>query len=149
MIEMLQHEKLETAKTIRHVFQLSYAIEAELLKAKEFPPLKRPLEAYSTSQNAFYGFLIEEELAAVIEIDHKTEAIHIQSLVVHPKFFRRGIAAKLIAFVFKTYNSKVYTVETGLANAPACKLYEKLGFKEVKQYNAEHGIRKICFVINS
>ena len=97
------------------------------------------------SNNAFYGFLVEEELAAVIEIDHKINATHIQSLVVHPNYFRQGIAAKLVDFVIKTYNAKVFTVETGLANAPACQLYEKLGFVEVNQYETNHGIRKICF----
>ncbi|OUR90954.1 GNAT family N-acetyltransferase [Flavobacteriales bacterium 34_180_T64] len=145
MIKKLNHSNTDIAKSIRSVFQVSYAVEAKLLNATDFPPLKRPLEAYVNSETVFYGFFIEDELAAVVEINHESKATHIQSLVVDPKFFRLGIAAKLIEFVFKTYNSKVFTVETGLANAPACKLYKKLGFFEVKQYDTNHNIRKICF----
>jgi ribosomal protein S18 acetylase RimI-like enzyme len=37
------------------------------------------------------------------------------------------------------------TVETGLDNKPAIALYESFGFKEVKQYDTDHGIRKIRF----
>jgi hypothetical protein len=40
MIERLQNNDLEVAEKIRSVFQLSYKVEAELLNAKDFPPLK-------------------------------------------------------------------------------------------------------------
>ena len=149
MIKKLDHSNTDIAKSIRSVFQVSYAVEAKLLNATNFPPLKRPIEAYVNSENMFYGFFIEDELAAVVEINHESKATHIQSLVVVPKYFRRGIAVKLIEFAFKTYTSEIFTVETGLANAPACKLYNKLGFVEVKQYDTIHNIRKIRFERNT
>ena len=34
-------------------------------------------------------------------------------------------------------------VETGVENEPAILLYKKFGFKEVKQWDTDHGIRKI------
>ena len=71
--------------------------------------------------------------------------LDINSLVVNPKFFRRGIARKLIEFVFNTFDSNLFVVETGLANGPATKLYKKFGFIEVKQWDTDHGIRKIKF----
>jgi len=145
MIERLQHRELEVAQKIRHVFQVSYKIEAKLLNATYFPPLKRPLEDFIESTTAFYGFSKEGELAGVVEIDHNNHFTLIRSLVVNPAFFRQGIAGKLIAFVFDAYDSKLFVVETGVANGPATQLYIKYGFTEVKQWDTEYGIRKIKF----
>ena len=145
MIVKLQNADLAIADKIRSVFQVSYAVEAEILKAVDFPPLKRNLESFLSSSNTFYGYLKNEELAAVAEIDHTNKAIHIQSLVVDPAFFRQGIASKLVEFVLNSYDSKLFTVETGLENKPAIALYKKFNFKEVKQWDTDHGVRKIRF----
>ena len=48
-------------------------------------------------------------------------------------------------FVLDTFDSKLFVVETGLNNGPATKLYEKFGFIEVKQWDTNHGVRKIKF----
>jgi ribosomal protein S18 acetylase RimI-like enzyme len=145
MIIKLLNADSETSHKIRSVFQVSYAIEADLLKANDFPPLKRSIESFLSSSNTFYGYLKNSELAGVAEIDHTNKAIHIQSLVVNPKFFRQGIASKLIEFVLNSYDSNLFTVETGLENQPATTLYKKFNFKEVKQWDTDHGIRKIRF----
>ena len=145
MIEKLKNSDLEIAKKMRLIFQASYKVEATLLNAKNFPPLKRPLENYTENNTEFYGYSIKEVLAAVVEIDTNNNYILIRSLVVHPDFFRQGIAGKLIKFVFETFKSNLFVVETGLENGPATKLYEKFGFVEVHQWDTNHGIRKIKF----
>ena len=145
MIEKLKNSDLEIAKKMRLIFQASYKVEATLLNAKNFPPLKRPLENYTENNTEFYGYSIKEVLAAVVEIDTNNNRILIRSLVVHPDFFRQGIAGKLLTFVFETFKSNLFVVETGLENGPATKLYEKFGFVEVHQWDTNHGIRKIKF----
>jgi ribosomal protein S18 acetylase RimI-like enzyme len=145
MIQRLQNNKIEISKKIRAVFQVSYKVEAKLLKATNFPPLKRPLEDYVISKNMFFGYLKNEELVGVIEIDNNNSYTLIRSLVVSPLFFRQGIARKLMEFTFNTFDSNLFVVETGVKNEPASKLYMKFGFIEVKQWNTEHGIRKIKF----
>jgi ribosomal protein S18 acetylase RimI-like enzyme len=151
MIEKLQNNDIEVSKKIRSVFQLSYRIEAKLLNATDFPPLKRPLKNYVNSNTEFFGYLKDGELAGVIEIEHNNRFTDINSLVVHPRFFRQGIARQLMEFVFNTFDSKLFVVETGLENMPATELYKKFDFKEVKQWNTDHGIRKIKFerIINN
>ena len=86
-----------------------------------------------------------EEIVGVIEIKQNNGSTHIRSLVVNPLFFRQGIANKLMKFVLDTFDSKLFVVETGLNNGPATKLYEKFGFIEVKQWDTNHGVRKIKF----
>ena len=145
MIEKLKNTELATAKKMKAVFLASYAIEAKLLNALDFPPLKRKIEGYTACGNDFFGFSLNDQIAGVIEIDKRESAMHIQSLVVDPQFFRRGIAKKLIAYVLQVYDATLITVETGSANGPACALYKKNGFKEIKHYDTDHGIRKVCF----
>ena len=145
MIKKLQHTNLEIAKEIRAVFQVSYAVEAQLLNAVNFPPLQRPLESYVESNTTFFGYYKNQELAGVIEISHQKKATHINSLVVDPTFFRQGIARQLMEFILSTFNSEVFTVETGLKNEPASALYRNFNFNEVNRWDTDHGVRKIRF----
>jgi len=145
MIEKLQNNNIEISKKIFSVFQASYTIEAKLLNATNFPPLKRPLENYIKSSTEFFGYFKNQNLAGVIEIDYNNNFTQINSLVVDPKFFRQGIASKLMEFVFNTFDSNLFVVETGLENGPANKLYKNFGFKEVKQWDTDHEVRKIKF----
>ncbi|WP_242117364.1 GNAT family N-acetyltransferase [Aestuariivivens sediminicola] len=145
MIEKLRHGQIEIARQIYSVFQVSYAVEAELLGAIDFPPLKRSLESYLNSSNDFYGYFESSELAGVIEVERTDKHIDINSLVVKPKFFRRGIGRKLLEFTFNRFDAERFTVETGVENKPATALYKKLGFKEIKQWDTNFGIRKVLF----
>lgn len=143
MIKKLDHTELETAKIMQSVFYAAYSVEAELLRAKDFPPLKRPLESYVNSPTEFFGYQKNQELAGVIEIDHNSNRTYINSLVVDPKFFRQGIAHALMTYVIDVFDSNLYVVETGLDNGPATALYIAFGFKIVKEWDTNHSIRKI------
>lgn len=147
MIHKLQHKNKDIARKIRSVFQISYAVEAKLLSAVDFPPLKRKLEDFIESNNTFFGVFLNDALAGVIEIKKSNTSVHIQSLVVAPKIFRQGIGRKLTEYILNSYDSKIFTVETGVKNKPATELYKKLGFVEVKQWETGHGVRKVRFEI--
>lgn len=72
-------------------------------------------------------------------------SIHIQSLVVHPDSFREGMASALLQFVLDTHDFKSFTVETGLDNHPAKNLYQQFGFQKTKEWDTDHGVRKVAF----
>lgn len=148
MIKKLQNHDLKISSQIQSVFQLSYAVEAILLGVSDFPPLKRPLKSYLESNSEFYGYFENNELAGVIETEQIDNCTSINSLVVKPKFFRSGIGKKLVEFILNRFGSELFVVETGLKNEPAAELYKKLGFKEVKQWNTDFGIRKVMFQKN-
>jgi len=145
MIRKLEHQKTRVAEKIREVFQASYAVEAQLLGATDFPPLKRQVPQFTECPNDFYGYFEDGILAGVVEIVPGKGSTHIQSLVVHPECFRRGIGSALVAWVLNTYKSPVFTVETGLENGPATSLYLKFGFRKILEYDTDHGVRKVRF----
>ena len=148
MIKKLDHTNLAIATKMRVVFQESYAVEAALLNATNFPPLQRPLESYIKSTTTFFGYHIEGEIVGVIEVSSNEKATHINSLVVSPHFFRQGIGRQLMQHILQHFSSKVFTVETGLENIPASTLYKNFGFKEVRQWDTDHGVRKVRFELN-
>ncbi|MEL6810168.1 MAG: GNAT family N-acetyltransferase [Bacteroidota bacterium] len=146
MIRRLSHTQLEMAQEIYRVFQVSYAVEAELLGAVDnFPPLQRKPSDFLTSDTDFFGYFEDNVLAAVMEIRTHPSSTHIQSLVVDPAYFRRGIGKQLVTFVFDRYTTEMFHVETGTDNGPARALYVSMGFELIKEWKTKIGIRKVRF----
>ena len=145
MIQKIDHRSNSNAEKLKNVFQRSYKVEAQLLGAKNFPPLSRTLSSYKESNNDFFGFYDHDRLTAVIEMKNEEFSMHIQSLVVDPEYFRRGIARALIIFIIEKFDTRKFTVETGKNNSPARSLYEGFGFKLVKTYLAEENIEKVRY----
>ena len=145
MITKINNKENKLAEEIRAIFQVSYAVEAKMLKAVDFPPLKRTVSQFMNSNSEFYAYSLIKNIAGVIEIKNDEDLTHIQSLVVYPKYFRNGIGSKLVQFILETYKSKTFTVETGIDNHPAIKLYKSFGFQEQEQWDTNHGVRKVRF----
>ena len=145
MIVKIDNKRNEIALAIRRIFQASYVIEAKMLKAIDFPPLKRTVSQFIDSNSEFYAYYMKQNIAGLIEISSNQSITHIQSLVVYPKYFRQGIGKELVMFVLDTYTSTDFTVETGIDNHPAIKLYISLGFEEQNQWDTDHGVRKVRF----
>ncbi len=145
MISKINNKENKIAEEIRAIFQVSYTVEAEMLKAVDFPPLQKTVSQFLKSDSEFYAYYLIENIAGVIEIENNEDLTHIQSLVVYPKYFRNGIGRKLVQFILDTYKSKIFTIETGIDNHPAIKLYKSFGFQEQKQWDTNHGVRKVRF----
>ena len=145
MILKIDNNRDEIATEIHSIFQASYIVEAEMLRAINFPPLRRTRLQFIDSDSTFYAYYLQKNIAGLIEVRDNQDTTHIQSLVVYPKYFRQGIAKKLILFVLETSKSLVLIVETGVDNLPAITLYLSLGFVEQGQWNTSHGIRKVRF----
>ena len=148
MIIQIDNHNKYNALEIHYVFQRSYKVEAELLKATDFPPLKRTVKDFIECKSLFFGYYEEDVLAGIIEINNTKASTHIQSLVVHPDYFRKSIASNLLKYIFKNINQKTFTVETGVDNLPAINLYKKFLFQEVKQWDTNHGVRKVRFKLS-
>tara|TARA_B100000700_G_C15043982_1_gene856875 strand:- start:2834 stop:3292 length:459 start_codon:yes stop_codon:yes gene_type:complete len=145
VIIKIDNKNNKIASQIREMFQCSYQVEAELLNAVNFPPLQRKLSDFINSGSEFYAHYQSNFISGVVEVKKQKDLTHIQSLVVHPKYFRQGIGRKLVQFVLEKYTSKIFTVETGLKNYPAIKLYRIFNFQEQGQWDTDHGVTKVRF----
>ena len=145
MFIKINNNETKIAEEIRAIFQVSYAVEAEILKAVDFPLLKRTVSQFMDINSEFYAYYLTRNIAGVIEIDNHQDITHIQSLVVDPKYLSNGVGRKLVQLILDTFKSKLFTVETGIDNQPAIKLYESFGFQEREQWETNHGIRKVRF----
>ena len=145
MIIKIENKDNSIAHKMRDVFQASYAVEAKILGVIDFPPLKRTLYEFTNSNSEFFAYYQSNDIIGIAEVKNYQDSTHIQSLVVHPEHFRKGIGRKLIQFILDRYMKKIFTVETGLGNHPAIKLYESFDFKEEKWWHTNHGVQKVRF----
>ena len=88
MIKILDQSHAHISNQIYHIFQVSYAVEATLLKCDDFPPLNRSIAAIQNSKTLFYGYYDHADLTAVMELEESLDHIHIRSLTVDPNYFR-------------------------------------------------------------
>jgi GNAT superfamily N-acetyltransferase len=147
-LEELDHRSHETANRIHDLFQCSYQVEAELIGASSFPPLERSAWEVRTATSRFLGHWIGAELAAVLEYSGDETHLSIDSLVVHPKYFRRGIASRILRALLEEVDWQTADVETAAGNAPAIALYEKFGFYCSRLWMSEDGIEKVQLLYN-
>lgn len=140
MINKLNHTKREVAKAILEVQLPSYKVEAELIGFWELPPLKETVADIQQSNEEFYGFY-EEKLCGVISVQMEQEVLEICRLVVHPEYFRQGIAKQLLTHIQNHLREfSEISVATGTDNLPAVRFYEANGFFKVKQTKTKEGL---------
>ena len=144
MITKLDNSNEDVANRIFTISQDSYKVEAQLIGTLNFPPLLRGANDISVSKTKFYGFSENNSLAAVIEIVIEDRHLEIHSLTVDPRYFRQGIADKLMHYILHKFNFSEAIVETAVVNAPAINLYKKHGFVEFKRWTPSHGIEKLA-----
>ena len=147
MITKLDNSNEDLANRIFTIFQDSYKVEAQLIGILNFPPLSRSSKDIRISKTQFYGFSENNSLAGIIEIVSEGMHLEIHSLTVDPRYFRRGIADKLMAYILEKFDFSEAIVETALVNTPAINLYKKHGFAEFKRWTPSHGIEKLAMCL--
>jgi ribosomal protein S18 acetylase RimI-like enzyme len=142
----MQYAKLDhvdplVSERICRVLLDAYAVEARLIGAVDFPPLRRSAANIRRSDAVFYGCWDQGHLVAVAEVEgNGREGWHIASFVVHPSRFRRGIGSGLLQHVLGVVGTTRVTVSTASANAPALALYEQHGFRICRRWSASDHI---------
>ncbi|TWT27498.1 GNAT family N-acetyltransferase [Planomicrobium sp. CPCC 101110] len=148
MIQQLGNHQEEIAKAILDVQIPAYQIEAELIGFDGIPPLKESVEDIRKSDETFFGYF-DGHLIGFISYKQKNKLIDIHRLVVHPDFFRQGIAKKLIGFLVLKFPGHQFIVSTGQENVPAKKLYAFFGFVEQNSFEVAPGIWCTKLLLNN
>jgi len=141
---MIKNIDFEDRSLVKKVFELqkaSYLIEAELINFYEIPPLRESLMEFEECGEMFLGFFEGEELAGALSYETTGQELTICRMIVHPHYFRMGIAHRLIAHLEKNHpNIAIFKVSTGRENTPAKNLYLKNGFQHVEDIEVVPGL---------
>ncbi len=134
----LDHTTEQESEKIRKVFFDSYSVEAMLIGASEFPPLKRSAFDIGSAKSLFFGCTCNSFLAAVAEIENANSHLpNIAGFAVHPDYFRRGVGSFLLSNILDCLGDSNVTVSTASANVPATSLYKKYGFQITKNWSTK------------
>ncbi|OCA80884.1 GNAT family N-acetyltransferase [Pseudobacillus wudalianchiensis] len=145
-IQELDIKALETAQKVWSIQIPAYKAEAELIQYWNLPPLKETAASLQQCGETFYGGFIQDELAGVISFKMTKEELDIHRLMVHPQFFRKGIARALVRHIEQLAGGdKKIIVSTGTNNRPAVQFYKQCGFKEVKKIITAEGLSLTFF----
>lgn len=141
MIHKLLPTSYEVATSILTVQIPAYKIEADYLNSTAIPRLYDTVNDIQSCAETFYGYFSENKLIGFISFVQEEQLMDIHRLVVSPDFFQKGIATKLLSYIFNMFpSSMTYIVQTGKANTPAIALYKKHGFIEVTNTELPDGL---------
>lgn len=142
MIARLEQRQASQAGAIHRVLQAAYLAEAAILGVAHFPPLARSAVDIAGSDSLYFGYLEENLLLGVIELEQVPDHPLIASLGVLPGAFRRGIGRALVLHAVG-HAGEALRVATGAANLPAIRLYEALGFGIRRRYATPDGVAMV------
>lgn len=141
MIKKLNLKNAEISKDVMDLQAASYKVEAELIDFYELPPLKDTVDSLQTCDEVFYGYFVDEILAGILSYKIIDNVLDIHRVAIHPRFFRMGIADKLISFIENLHcNIGRVVVCTGKKNLPAVNLYLKKGYIKNRDIEISKGI---------
>ena len=129
-----------TAQEIIRIQLPAYRIEADIIGFDGIPQLQDTPASILACGETFLGFRISEEWAGFLSYEQKDGTLDICRLIVDPARFRQGIARQLVQAAISEAAGNKVTVSTGLANIPALKLYESLGFKPYGETGIAPGV---------
>jgi ribosomal protein S18 acetylase RimI-like enzyme len=146
VIQPLDLSNVLTALQVFGLQKLAYTVEANLIGRSDIPPLLETLQELQSSAETFYGYFKDQVLAAAISYKHDEEVLDIYRLMVHPDYFRQGLAGLLLEFI-ETQEPQCshIVVATGSLNTPAIGFYKSRGFREVSSYEVTAGFSITTF----
>lgn len=143
MIQLCSLQKDDNVRQIWALQHIAYRIEAELIGAKDLPPLMDTVESLRRCNETFYADFDEDgEIRGAVAVEtEKPGTLTISRMMVHPASHKQGIASRLLEYVFSQYAEvSLYIVSTGILNEPAVSLYRKYGFEPVETFEVAPGV---------
>lgn len=130
-----------TAREVLALQKAAYAVEARLIGTDAIPPLHDNLLSLQMCGETFIGAYLKESLAGAMAVTIQNTSLDICRLMVHPDYFRQGVATALLNHVLAMPDIRRYTVSTGAANHPAKALYTRHGFREIETMWVDGGVQ--------
>lgn len=140
MIKLIDIHHITHAQAVLDVQIPAYQVEAALIGYDDIPALKDTVSTLQKSDELFYGYYEHNILCAIISFKIEHNILDIHRLVVHPNYFKRGIAQALLNFVMHDFPVAKIVVATGTNNLPAINLYTKNNFIIVDKKTVASGL---------
>jgi ribosomal protein S18 acetylase RimI-like enzyme len=119
------------AVQIHELQRAAYAVEARLIGAGEFPPLRESAADLLECRDNFLVFVAEGNILGCLSYESAGMVVTISRLVVNPSHFRRRIATALLQELERRLpTGSVIQASTAELNGPAIKAYESQGYKK-------------------
>ncbi|RQW23055.1 GNAT family N-acetyltransferase [Bacillus sp. C1-1] len=150
MIRELQVKNNEQSKALYRLQKVAYQIEANMLDFHEIPPLMESFAQFLKTTEVFYLYIEEDSILGAVSIDDNSDkVIEVTRMMVDPRFFRRGIARRLLQHIETLPNEPcVLKVATGAKNAPAIQLYQSQGYQLMERKVVKGGVELVYFEKN-
>ncbi|SMO93067.1 GNAT family N-acetyltransferase [Melghirimyces algeriensis] len=146
MIKTLQVSDRTVAQNILDVQIPSYQVEAEIMGFQDIPPLHDTVEGIMQSNETFLGTFFDEQLAGFVSYKKDGSILDLHRLAVHPTYFRKGVASRLLDYLLKQESRMEKAVlSTGSTNTPAKNLYRRFGFRATGDKEVAPGVYLTCF----
>lgn len=143
MIRLIDVQDETLAQQVLAVQRPSYQIESLLIEYPNLPPLFETLADLQNSDESFVGCWLAGQLVGVLSYKQADEGIHIDRLVVHPDYFRRGIGRALLQWLETAVSPPHITVSTAVKNQPAIQLYQAQGYTIVQYTTLPDGLELV------
>lgn len=147
LIGQLDLSNRETAELVWGLQHAAYRIEADLIGVSDLPPLRETVADLQACAETFWGCWTQEgELAAAVSVEPGEEPClaTVCRVMVHPDYFRQGLAKSLLTAVMAEYApGSDWEVTAEVRNEPALALYAKLGFRPVERFDPAPGITMV------
>lgn len=148
-MRIVLHSDVAVARRVLEIQHSAYAVEADLVGYDSIPPLHETLAELQSQPLIFLGVSCDRTLAGVLGYRRQGDAADIDRLAIHPRFFRRGLATKLLHELFvRERDATRFTVSTGFGNGAALSLYERFGFVVVGEDEPVPGERTVLLEHN-
>lgn len=141
MIQDIDFRQQDIAQRALLIQKLAYRIEADLIDFDGIPQLHESIHDLQESDECFLGYFIDDLLVGMLSYALLGDTLDIGRLVVHPDYFRRGIARALVQHLERRFsNVERIVVSTGAENTPACAFYDSLGYTHIGNIILPEGV---------
>lgn len=136
--------------TIDELYDLqrqSYTVEKVLLNIDTFPPLFETSCAFAQADDAILMCTEKGSVRGFLQYEVTKDRLMINKLVVHPNYFRTGVASDLLQALIDLKGDKSIQVETAQENIPAMTLYQKHGLTDITPLKVAEGLQLVKLVM--
>lgn len=145
--DIVKAEKADIPEILKLQY-LAYQSEAVLFGSKDIPPLKETLsELEEEFKNGIVLKMVDENNRIIGSVRSHSDdtTAYIGKLMVHPDCQKKGYGKKLLREIERFYINKRFELFTSTRSLDNIRLYEKMGYKKIKEEKVTDELTFIYF----